>query len=205
MSASPLPPLTRAQMIEQAREATGTLRDAVRAGRVIDFRERDPLIVAIHRALDLAALTAEGETRPDRFEGFVEEAVRHVAELPDRTSPANWPEAMLVTSDELREILSTLIAALDDLPDSGETPAALVHWHLCADHQPDRWEPDGTCPICEGHRLAALVEVVREWQAALLNARAAVDPNRFARLGDAHDNLAAYSLPAPVAGEGETP
>ena len=32
--------------------------------------------------------------------------VRRVAELPDRTSPDNWPEAMLVTADELREIIA---------------------------------------------------------------------------------------------------
>src|SRR4029453_8937191 len=31
--------------------------------------------------------------------------IRRVAELPDRTSPADWPEAMLVTADELRCIL----------------------------------------------------------------------------------------------------
>lgn len=32
--------------------------------------------------------------------------VRDVAELPDRTSPQDWPEAMLVTPEELRAILS---------------------------------------------------------------------------------------------------
>jgi hypothetical protein len=32
----------------------------------------------------------------------------------------------------------------------------LKHWHLCADHQPDRWEAaDGECPLCEGHDLRA--------------------------------------------------
>lgn len=31
--------------------------------------------------------------------------LRDVAELPDRTSPDDWPEALLVTAEELREIL----------------------------------------------------------------------------------------------------
>ena len=32
--------------------------------------------------------------------------IQDIAELPDRTSPDDWPEAMLVTSDELYRILS---------------------------------------------------------------------------------------------------
>jgi hypothetical protein len=35
----------------------------------------------------------------------VDQIVRAVAELPDRNSPEDWPEAMLVTADELRQIL----------------------------------------------------------------------------------------------------
>ncbi|ENV97837.1 hypothetical protein F938_01246 [Acinetobacter bereziniae LMG 1003 = CIP 70.12] len=31
--------------------------------------------------------------------------IRDVAELPDRTSPEDFPEALIVTSDELEEIL----------------------------------------------------------------------------------------------------
>lgn len=45
----------------------------------------------------------------------VEEAVvsvcRAVAELPDRNSPADWPEAMLVTHDELADAVRTAVAA----------------------------------------------------------------------------------------------
>jgi hypothetical protein len=36
---------------------------------------------------------------------IIDGVVRDVAELPDRTSPDNWPDAMLVTADELRSIL----------------------------------------------------------------------------------------------------
>jgi hypothetical protein len=40
-----------------------------------------------------------------RRENIVVAILRDVAELPDRTSPADWPDAMLVTTDELRAIL----------------------------------------------------------------------------------------------------
>lgn len=36
---------------------------------------------------------------------LIDNVIRDVAELPDRTSPEDWPEAMLVTADELRAIL----------------------------------------------------------------------------------------------------
>lgn len=35
--------------------------------------------------------------------------VTDVAELPDRTSPDDWPEAMLVTAEELRLIVCRAI------------------------------------------------------------------------------------------------
>ncbi len=38
-------------------------------------------------------------------EAVAERVIQEVAELPDRTSPNDWPEAMLVTADELRAIL----------------------------------------------------------------------------------------------------
>lgn len=36
---------------------------------------------------------------------LVDRIVQRVAELPDRASPDDWPEAMLVTADELRTIV----------------------------------------------------------------------------------------------------
>lgn len=41
----------------------------------------------------------------------IEEICRAVAELPDRNSPEDWPEAMLVTHDELAEIVSGALSA----------------------------------------------------------------------------------------------
>lgn len=48
-----LPTLDAAEVVDRARHAVGKLRDAVREGRRIDFRQRDPLVLAIHAALDL--------------------------------------------------------------------------------------------------------------------------------------------------------
>ena len=39
-----------------------------------------------------------------------DEIIRHVAELPDRSSPEDWPEAMLVTENELRKIIQSVYA-----------------------------------------------------------------------------------------------
>jgi hypothetical protein len=40
-----------------------------------------------------------------RLAAAIDAIVQRVAELPDRTSPEDWPDAMLVTPDELRAIL----------------------------------------------------------------------------------------------------
>ncbi len=45
----------------------------------------------------------------DRVKALIDSACREVAELPNRTSPDDWPEAMLVTADELAAILSALL------------------------------------------------------------------------------------------------
>jgi hypothetical protein len=37
--------------------------------------------------------------------GLADLVIRDVQELPDRTSPDDWPEAMLVTAAELRDII----------------------------------------------------------------------------------------------------
>lgn len=41
----------------------------------------------------------------DRIKELVGSVVRQVAELPDRNSPEDWPEAMIVTGAELEEII----------------------------------------------------------------------------------------------------
>lgn len=54
------------RLVEKAREATELLRDSARTGKALGFRERDPLVMAIHNALDcvpdaLADLTQQAE------------------------------------------------------------------------------------------------------------------------------------------------
>jgi hypothetical protein len=44
-----------------------------------------------------------------RTSQVVDDVVRRVSELPDRTSPEDWPDAMLVTVSELSEILRDAI------------------------------------------------------------------------------------------------
>ncbi len=40
------------------------------------------------------------------IDSLINIVIRDVAELPDRTSPEDWPDAMIVTGDELEEILT---------------------------------------------------------------------------------------------------
>lgn len=47
-----------------------------------------------------------------RRETLIASIVNDVAELPDRTSPDDWPDAMLVTADELRNIMVARIPLL---------------------------------------------------------------------------------------------
>jgi hypothetical protein len=53
----------------------------------------------------------------------IERVIQRVAELPDRTSPDDWPDAMLVTAEELRDILESELAAPAD-----RTVAKFKHW-----------------------------------------------------------------------------
>lgn len=53
---------------------------------------------------------------------LAEQICREVAELPDRNSPEDWPEAMLVTHDELRAIV---LSALREALASGEGDEAM--------------------------------------------------------------------------------
>lgn len=57
---------------------------------------------------EIRALATQPIAEP--VEDVVEAIVRDVAELPDRNSPEDWPEAMLVTADELTGILRDRLA-----------------------------------------------------------------------------------------------
>lgn len=47
-----------------------------------------------------------------RLESLADRVCLRVCELPDRTSPDDWPEACLVTSEELHAIITDELAAL---------------------------------------------------------------------------------------------
>lgn len=84
--------------------------------------------------------------------------VQDVAELPDRTSPDDWPEAMLVTSDELRQIISDELAT----PASPDALRELIaKWQIKA----DQMEADG---IDIARDSGARVTHPFEWEASRL-------------------------------------
>ncbi|MFE1574185.1 hypothetical protein ACFIQG_20600 [Comamonas odontotermitis] len=64
-----------------------------------------------------APLKTAGEPFVALGECMADQICQRVAELPDRDSPADWPEAMLVTSDELRNIV------LDAINDASQAVA----------------------------------------------------------------------------------
>lgn len=59
-----------------------------------------------------------------RADAIATRVCRMVAELPDRNSPAEWPEAMLVTHEELRSILLEEVrsTALEAALNEGDAP-----------------------------------------------------------------------------------
>lgn len=71
---SAAPPALR-ELLARAREAVTTLRDAAREGRVIDFRQRDPLVMAIHRALDELETSAGTALHPEYLNAVADRIV----------------------------------------------------------------------------------------------------------------------------------
>lgn len=66
------------------------------------------------------ALRALLRPAPPSPSAVADKIVRDVAELPDRDSPEDWPEAMLVTGDELRAIVLAALAASNANTRGGE-------------------------------------------------------------------------------------
>lgn len=63
---------------------------------------------------------------PDALSAAIDRIVQRIAELPDRTSPDDWPEAMLVTAGELRQIADEALRA--DTLDVPSPPQLDEHW-----------------------------------------------------------------------------
>ena len=70
---------------------------------------------------------------------WIDNVLRDVAELPDRNSPEDWPEAMLVTGDELRQIIVTHAPAEPVNARLLEALRANHQWHI--DHDEDDGYP----------------------------------------------------------------
>lgn len=93
----------------QMREALRTLKSYnkdIRDGK-INYRPQDHIQIAD------AALSGSGEARTQQAQGMgprlqsmLKAIDLAVSELPDRSSPDDWPEAMLVTGVELRTIIA---------------------------------------------------------------------------------------------------
>ncbi len=69
--------------------------------------------------------------------------IREVSELPDRSSPDDWPEALLVTPDELKNILSeyliaprgdNLVLMPKELDDDAARTRAAEQYEECSDN-----------------------------------------------------------------------
>jgi hypothetical protein len=90
-----------------------------------------------------------------RIRALVDAVVIRVAELPDRTSPDDWPDAMLVTADELRGIVSDeLDAALQAASPSEALMSYVEHRPTCKAY---RYPGIGTCGcgLAEARKQAA--------------------------------------------------
>lgn len=86
-------------------------------------------------------------TQETREQVIADRVVQEVAELPDRTSPEDWPEAMLVTADELRCIVAAALRPAAPAPK--DTP-------LCPTCAHDGNTVPGPC--CTGESVAGDVQ-----------------------------------------------
>lgn len=62
-------------------------------------------IERLRAAQDVGSGVSSGAITPKALTTFAERVCADVADLPDRTSPEDWPEAMIVTGDELAGIV----------------------------------------------------------------------------------------------------
>lgn len=86
---------------------------------------------------------------PQAPQGVIDKIVQRVAELPDRTSPDDWPEAMLVTSAELTAILNDACLSVREEGWQPIETSRLGCRCACRDHG------DGSDCACDCHRKDA--------------------------------------------------
>ncbi len=99
-------------------------------------------------------------------EYIVEHIIRDVAELPDRTSPEEWPEAMIVTGDELERIVTDHVA-----PALAQRDQWLANTNSAAD------------------REASIAAALLNWSRSLVAVSRSEDPRTYLREFDIADGL----------------
>lgn len=96
-----------------------------------------------------------------------------VSELPDRTSPDEWPDAMLVTGEELREIIMT------ELRHSEATPADAGEKGL-------QFDPEFAQHLKDRHECIKIVETLKaEHATTIFSLRAQLEEARGKALEEA--------------------
>jgi len=140
------------------------LADAIAVHFGVDIGEHSNQNCPWHEALEAIESAAparraqpEGEApEPD----WISAVVLSVAELPDRDSPEEWPEAMLVTGDELRNIITAFAPAAQHAENgapeanAASNPYAAPSW----DHEysPDDDADDEVAAQSQGAQAAQL-------------------------------------------------
>lgn len=82
---------------------------------------RQQILAKLHPEKAEAALSAKRVVTPKQIEEFARDACQWLCELPDRTSPDDWPEACLVTGDEMHDYLVERLTEALFQPAPGET------------------------------------------------------------------------------------
>lgn len=89
--------------ITKARGSAMAMRDVCSKNKMPGL---DVHVKNLNDALDWIQVHEIYEVPPDATFPFADRICQRVAELLDRCSPEEWPEAMLVTADELRAIIT---------------------------------------------------------------------------------------------------
>lgn len=70
------------------------------------YSDEEPCLICLAKQAKAQAVPEGFVLEENKVAEKIELIIRDVAELPDRTSPEDWPEALIVTSVELEEILT---------------------------------------------------------------------------------------------------
>lgn len=125
------------QTVKQARHQLDQIIEEVRCNGA------DPSL--IDPAEDALILAARAEGRA--------EAQQEIEKLKAKLAYTTSAREMLLEQGNTR-LEAERAAAEAEVTRLKELADDLALWKLCPVHQPNVWESDGTCPICEGHRLA---------------------------------------------------